>query len=615
MFLIGQGVTFWLTMGYGKGKAVGVVAGILPGRGGTGIAVLRGWRKKLLKNSKQFSAKIIIFTFVLSPVFATAGDFTGERLTLLPLKSRTVTGSGNVQPLFSATNGTGTSLCYDAGAAFFFPQAALSGSVWSVRFTPLQSCSLVAFTVISAGGPGSAKIHLFSDGDGLPSSEIIPSFEVQLFGDLLPQTILLPAPVDIGAANFHVGLELLKDGAPYVTGDEDGGTGRSSYRASERNWTEVTATDYVLRSTVRYFGPDAIAPEIVHLPPDAAFSGDGEITVSAKIQDAAGISEAAVYYSIGGGAYQTAAMPPGGELFEAKIPVPPAGSEIRYFIEGRDASAQRNTTRLPASGSGNPYRLPVYPGREIKYDDGTAEDFFVASQTFDDNRFAVRLTPAAYPAQINALRVLVNDTAEILLSICSDSFGLPGKLVAGPHRAQSASSGEKWIHLVLPDGNQPVIKAGSFFAVLQWQPGSPQTPGVGADRSYVDGRSFFYQQSQGWKSWVFNDWMIRAAFASPSKPKETLPERFALGQNFPNPFNPSTEIRFRLTAPAEAELAVYNIVGQKVKTLAHGVFPAGEHSVIWDGKDEGGISLPSGVYFYRLLSGKLAETRKMVLIK
>jgi hypothetical protein len=261
-------------------------------------------------------------------------------------------------------------------------------------------------------------------------------------------------------------------------------------------------------------------------------------------------------------------------------------------------------------GASNPYRFSVYPGREIKYDDGTAEEFFVASPTFDDNRFAVKLTPPAYPAEVNALRVLVNDTAEILLSIYSDSLGLPGKLLTGPYRSKSGTLGEKWIHLSFLEGGRPVIESGSFFAVVQWQLGSPQAPGVGADRSFVDGRSFFHLKSQGWKSWMFNDWMIRAAFVQPSKPKGILPERFALGQNFPNPFNPSTEIRFRVTETSEVELAVYNIVGQKVKTLARGIFPTG-----WNGEDERGTVLPSGVYFYRLLSGKLAETRKMVMIK
>ncbi len=568
-----------------------------------------------MTNSKRFSANIIILTFVLSPVVASAIDFTGERLTVLPLRSRTAAGSVNVQPLFSAANRTGTSLCYDAGAAFFFPQAALAGSVWCVRFTPLQSCSLTAFSLISAGGPGNVRVHIFSDSGGFPHQELVPSFEFQLSGDLQLQTAFLPAPLDAGAKNFHIALELLTGGAPYLTGDDDGGTGRSSYRTPDGGWATVGMTDYVLRSTVRYYGPDVIAPEIGHPPLEAAFSGDGEIRISANIQDAAGILEAAVYYSNDEKEYQTAAMQPTGEVFEAKIPVPSAGSEICYFIEGRDASAQRNSTRLPAAGPANPYRLPVYPGREIKYDDGTAEEFFVVGQTYDDNRFAVRLAPSAYPAQINALRVLVNDTAEVLLSIYSDSLGLPGKLLAGPHSAQSGSPGEKWIHFVLPEGSQPVMASGNFFAVLQWPSTSPETPGIGADRSIVDGRSFFHTQSGGWKNWLFNDWMIRAAFISPAKPKAALPERFALGQNFPNPFNPFTEIRFRLATSAQAELAVYNVVGQKVKTLARGIFPAGERSIIWDGKDEGGTPLPSGVYFYRLLSGKLAETRKMVLIK
>ena len=94
-----------------------------------------------------------------------------------------------------------------------------------------------------------------------------------------------------------------------------------------------------------------------------------------------------------------------------------------------------------------------------------------------------------------------------------------------------------------------------------------------------------------------------------------IPADFALGQNYPNPFNPSTVIEFSLPTPSRAEVKVFNILGQVVKELADRDFPAGHHQLIWDGTDAKGRAVPSGIYFYRVLNGNRAESKKMVLLK
>jgi spore coat protein A len=88
-----------------------------------------------------------------------------------------------------------------------------------------------------------------------------------------------------------------------------------------------------------------------------------------------------------------------------------------------------------------------------------------------------------------------------------------------------------------------------------------------------------------------------------------------LVQNAPNPFNPVTRIGFELGAVGAVDLRVYNVRGQEVRALADRSFPAGMHSVEWDGKDNLGNSVPSGVYFYQLRSGNVVERKKMVLLK
>jgi FlgD Ig-like domain len=88
-----------------------------------------------------------------------------------------------------------------------------------------------------------------------------------------------------------------------------------------------------------------------------------------------------------------------------------------------------------------------------------------------------------------------------------------------------------------------------------------------------------------------------------------------LGQNQPNPFNPTTTIQFVLPSRGPVRLAVYSAAGQLVRTLVDDVRAPGQHDVVWDGRDDHGAVVGSGVYFYRLTAGKWAETKKMVLLK
>ncbi|MFC2075693.1 aryl-sulfate sulfotransferase [candidate division KSB1 bacterium] len=94
-----------------------------------------------------------------------------------------------------------------------------------------------------------------------------------------------------------------------------------------------------------------------------------------------------------------------------------------------------------------------------------------------------------------------------------------------------------------------------------------------------------------------------------------LPVRIDLSQNHPNPFNPMTTIEFALPRESLISLVVYNTTGQKVRELTSGHQAAGSHRVEWDGRDDSGRPVGSGVYFYRLQTGDFSRTRKMVLLK
>ncbi|MDZ7268553.1 MAG: T9SS type A sorting domain-containing protein [candidate division KSB1 bacterium] len=92
------------------------------------------------------------------------------------------------------------------------------------------------------------------------------------------------------------------------------------------------------------------------------------------------------------------------------------------------------------------------------------------------------------------------------------------------------------------------------------------------------------------------------------------PAGFALAQNFPNPFNPETTISFRIARPAFTELVIYNLTGEKIRTLVSAALSAGTHAVRWDGRDDRGRRAASGVYIYRLKAGEVVTARTMLLL-
>jgi flagellar hook assembly protein FlgD len=88
-----------------------------------------------------------------------------------------------------------------------------------------------------------------------------------------------------------------------------------------------------------------------------------------------------------------------------------------------------------------------------------------------------------------------------------------------------------------------------------------------------------------------------------------------LDQNHPNPFNPSTTVSFSLSSPSHASLKIYDASGRFVRTLLDEQCSAGTHEKNWDGRDESGREVSSGVYFCRIAAGDFTETRKMVLLR
>lgn len=133
-------------------------------------------------------------------------------------------------------------------------------------------------------------------------------------------------------------------------------------------------------------------------------------------------------------------------------------------------------------------------------------------------------------------------------------------------------------------------------------------------------------RARSWHLWTgvsyWDDVRLNAIEAIPTSVKErpiasggSIPADYSLEQNFPNPFNPATSIRYNLPHSGHVTLEIYNIVGQKVATVVDQVQNAGEWTVRWNGKDDSGKLVSTGLYLYRLTADSYVSTKKMMLIK
>jgi len=101
-----------------------------------------------------------------------------------------------------------------------------------------------------------------------------------------------------------------------------------------------------------------------------------------------------------------------------------------------------------------------------------------------------------------------------------------------------------------------------------------------------------------------------------TKENKLVPMSLVLYQNYPNPFNPVTTIAFELSTPGKIQMIIFNVLGEKVRILKSGFHPAGSYAVIWDGLNQNGIHVPSGIYFYTLIEAAgNSQTRKMILVR
>jgi hypothetical protein len=319
-------------------------------------------------------------------------------------------------------------------------------------------------------------------------------------------------------------------------------------------------------------------------------------------------------------------------LSESELPpVPPAGVFDARFI-GTDISKPLGQGTLKDYRTGTAvgdtthtyeisYQLGSGTAITIGWDlpmgiTGVLQDLFggvlVNQPMIDQSNFTVP-NPA-----IDKLKMIITYTKPTaippsppaLTSPADGAVGLPTSLTLSWSELSEATS----YHL-------QVSTTSSFATMVIDQSGIPQTsyPVSGL----LNNTTYYWRVSatnaggaSGWSS----AWRFTTLVTAVKEKGEITPTKYYLSSNFPNPLRPSelnasTEISYDLSQPGEVKIEIFNLLGNHVRTLVHQLHAAGRYSIYWDGRNQAGKIVPSGIYIYRLTAGGFTQSRRLLLLR
>jgi subtilisin-like proprotein convertase family protein len=324
---------------------------------------------------------------------------------------------------------------------------------------------------------------------------------------------------------------------------------------------------------------------------------------------AGGGSAPRVYYKVGSGSYNYVnAFEMNDNFYRFRIPGQSRGSQISYYIAAQDSTGTYLTS-LPAGATGTNPPGTTPPPQVFRYYVYSHSTFSSNNQRpILDNQYMrdtiyVPFTGSVQDVMVNLNLNHAND-GDLLITLIKDNYIF--------HLSQfNGNGGQNFTNTTFSDT--------AAMSIIQGTP-----PYTGLFRPQQPFTGFVNAQTQGnWILRVFDmrtgstgtllNWSLSFKYSNPvsvKKDETILANKHKLMQNFPNPFNPSTVIKFSIPKQGQVSLKVYDIMGREVKSLVNERLPSGVYESMFDGS-----ALNSGVYFYRLETEGYTETRKMLLIK
>ena len=393
-----------------------------------------------------------------------------------------------------------------------------------------------------------------------------------------------------------------------------------------------------------------------------------DVTVSATITDNGTVAEAKVFYSVNSGAFNELLMTANADTFSATIPAQPNGSHVRYFVYAIDNDG--DFSQVPGDTSLEVFQYVVRDGglsvKDVQYTWGYENDAspymgyevtlegVVTTDTSDwiGNYYIQDMDSAWHGIWVRdgANKPLKGDWVKITGTV-EERYGVTrlnnissfevissgntfepvqvttGEIATGGANAEAYESVLiKVVNVTVTDPFPDAPRNYGEFVVDDGTGGvrvddAMSAFGGNGDSSFAlndqiaELRGIHYYSYGNYKILPRDTNDVIGHVTAIGDLEHPLATTFQLEQNYPNPFNPVTTIRFTVPETAPVKLVVYNVLGQKVRTIFDEVATPGVYNLQWDGRDDNGRPLGSGIYFYRLDSKDFSKTKKMILLK
>ncbi|MCK4420195.1 T9SS type A sorting domain-containing protein [candidate division WOR-3 bacterium] len=303
----------------------------------------------------------------------------------------------------------------------------------------------------------------------------------------------------------------------------------------------------------------------------------------------------------------------GGDTYEAEIPGQTTDTRIEYWVKVVDTDL--NEVLVPGSPDAG-YSILILPVGIVAYDDGIAIGGI--TEPWGNGFISVMFSPteAAVETLTTVQLFIWSDPDTFIIHVNPDNGNgkpIPDSNLITPIEAVAVDSGA-WMDVNV---GELFIPEEDFHIRIEFP--LHDRPSIGADKLCDCDRSWLNYDGWWWahpSEWEVGDLLIRAimpGYGTGIEEKRTFINR--LSQNYPNPMVKDTRIKFAISKEEKVNISVYNIVGQKVRTLIDKKMKAGSYIVNWNGETENGRKLASGVYFYIMEAGDYTSSRKLLLLK
>jgi len=333
----------------------------------------------------------------------------------------------------------------------------------------------------------------------------------------------------------------------------------------------------------------------------------GPYTVQSKITGSTAIASASLFYSTNAGTTFTEVVMAdlSENIYQGEIQGQPYATVINYYVQAKNATDNVATDPQDAPGSTYSFwvtdRVPeisVTPADfniTVKQGESVADSVLVVNSGLLDLHFTVwdsllsdsQMSDELYSQSAESFSQ-GKKTAEQYFGI--DNVGVPW-VIEEPNRGTIKGEDSLFVKFSV---NADSVAAGDYNVMIIFASNDPVTP-----EKFIP----------------LNITVQPLTNVDEMSTELATPTTYAVFQNYPNPFNPETVIRYELPRTSQIVLTVYNMLGQKLKTLVDNRQPAGYYNVTWNGKDSSANLLPSGVYIFRIKAGDFIRTKKMILIR